>query len=245
MPTARAAIAAVRRERARRAPLRAWRRPRQGEAMRSRDCDGLHQCVQAVKRQPGPRRKDSRTGQLAAEIVAKCAAQCAASNRTHAGCGDCALPLPSLLLRGATPGRSVDLTGGRFMPKLATAVFAPRLAKPSLGPEGRSSSRDVRDRRQRPQSPIAAGHCVLPDRIIRHMNDLSKDAVNWLAVGRTERASASTITSPRSFKGVPKSHVYRICAAASQSEPAARRAGYAPQRRRSAANSADRASRPP
>ncbi len=33
MPTARAAIAAVRRERARRAPLRAWRRPRQGRGI--------------------------------------------------------------------------------------------------------------------------------------------------------------------------------------------------------------------
>ena len=34
-----------------------------------------------------------------------CAAQCAASNRPLAGCGDCALPLTSLLFRGATPGR--------------------------------------------------------------------------------------------------------------------------------------------
>jgi len=50
-----------------------------------------------------------RRGRPGTEFFAKCAAQCAASNRTHAGCGDCALPLPSLLLRGATPGRSGDL----------------------------------------------------------------------------------------------------------------------------------------
>jgi len=32
-------------------------------------------------------------GQPEAEMVARCAAQCAASNRPQAGCGDCALPL--------------------------------------------------------------------------------------------------------------------------------------------------------
>ena len=79
---------------------------------------GFIVCVQAVKRQAVGGRDGSRTGgQPTAEIVAKCAAQCAASNRPQAGCGDCALPLPSLLFRGATPGRSVDLTGGRLMPR--------------------------------------------------------------------------------------------------------------------------------
>jgi len=81
-----------------------------GEGGLSRGCGGLHQCVQAVGRGSCPRREISPTGtKPGTEFFAKCAAQCAASNRPHAGCGDCALPLPSLLLRGATPGRSGDL----------------------------------------------------------------------------------------------------------------------------------------
>ncbi len=126
-----------------------------GEGLRSRDCDGLHQCVQAVRHQSCPRREGlAGAVRPAAEFVAKCAAQCAASNRTHAGCGDCALHLPSLLLRGATPGRSVDLTGGRFMPKRR---------RPSL-PRESQSLRSARRGARHPRCPKSPPTAAISDR---------------------------------------------------------------------------------
>jgi len=54
------------------------------------------------------------------------------------------------------------------------------------------------------------GLCVLQVRIIRHMNDLSKDAVNWLAVGEDGAGQHVDNYLAKVLKGVPKSHVYRI-----------------------------------
>jgi len=51
---------------------------------------------------------------------------------------------------------------------------------------------------------------VLQVRIIRHMNDLSKDAVNWLAVGEDGAGQRVDNYLAKVLKGVPKSHVYRI-----------------------------------
>ncbi len=46
--------------------------------------------------------------------------------------------------------------------------------------------------------------------IIRHMNDLSKDAVNWLAVGDDGAGQRVDNYLVKILKGVPKSHIYRI-----------------------------------
>ena len=46
--------------------------------------------------------------------------------------------------------------------------------------------------------------------IIRHMNDLSKDAVNWLAVGEDGEGQRVDNYLVKILKGVPKSHIYRI-----------------------------------
>src|SRR5205823_1199160 len=140
-----------------------------------------------------------------------------ASNRPHAGCGDCALPLPSLLFRGATPGRSVDLTGGRFMPLRA---IARNLQRPSL-PHSAGPARPV-GARHPPMIECAATAANRYDRydraepsvlqgiIISHMNDLSKDAVNWLAVGDDGEGQRVDNYLVKILKGVPKSHIYRI-----------------------------------
>ena len=45
---------------------------------------------------------------------------------------------------------------------------------------------------------------------IRHMNDLSKDAVNWLAVGEDAQGQRVDNYLVKILKGVPKSHIYRI-----------------------------------
>jgi 23S rRNA pseudouridine955/2504/2580 synthase len=57
---------------------------------------------------------------------------------------------------------------------------------------------------------IAPGPSVLQDISISDMNDLSKDAVNWLAVledGQGQRVDNYLV---KVLKGVPKSHIYRI-----------------------------------
>ena len=46
--------------------------------------------------------------------------------------------------------------------------------------------------------------------IMRHMNDLSKDAVNWLAVGDDGEGQRVDNYLVKLLKGVPKSHIYRI-----------------------------------
>ncbi len=46
--------------------------------------------------------------------------------------------------------------------------------------------------------------------IIRHMNDLRKDAVNWLAVGDDGQGQRVDNYLVKILKGVPKSHIYRI-----------------------------------
>ena len=150
-----------------------------GEVVRSHLRGGFRRSVKAVRLAAVvPRIEGSRIatgGQPQTEIVANCAAQCAASNRPHAGCGDCALPLPSLLFRGATPGRSVDLTGGRFtqlsmqtraVARNVQAVFAPLhgarlvggapaiLRCSSAPPRGYRQAATVRSRRAK----RAAGH---------------------------------------------------------------------------------------
>ena len=51
---------------------------------------------------------------------------------------------------------------------------------------------------------------VLQGIIIRHMNDLSKDAVNWLAVGDDGEGQRVDNYLVKILKGVPKSHIYRI-----------------------------------
>lgn len=51
---------------------------------------------------------------------------------------------------------------------------------------------------------------MLQDIIIKHMNDLSKDAVNWLAVGEDGQGQRVDNYLVKVLKGVPKSHVYRI-----------------------------------
>jgi len=51
---------------------------------------------------------------------------------------------------------------------------------------------------------------VLQGIIIRHMNDLSKDAVNWLAVGEDGQGQRIDNYLVKILKGVPKSHIYRI-----------------------------------
>ena len=51
---------------------------------------------------------------------------------------------------------------------------------------------------------------VLQSIIIRHMNDLSKDAVNWLAVGEDAQGQRVDNYLVKILKGVPKSHIYRI-----------------------------------
>jgi len=51
---------------------------------------------------------------------------------------------------------------------------------------------------------------VLQVIIIRHMNDLSKDAVNWLAVGEDAQGQRIDNYLVKILKGVPKSHIYRI-----------------------------------
>ena len=42
------------------------------------------------------------------------------------------------------------------------------------------------------------------------MNDLSKDAVNWLAVGEDGEGQRIDNYLVKVLKGVPKSHIYRI-----------------------------------
>ncbi len=51
---------------------------------------------------------------------------------------------------------------------------------------------------------------MLQDIIIRQMNDLSKDAVNWLAVGEDGQGQRIDNYLVKILKGVPKSHIYRI-----------------------------------
>ena len=51
---------------------------------------------------------------------------------------------------------------------------------------------------------------MLQDIIISYMNDLSKDAVNWLAVGEDGQGQRIDNYLVKILKGVPKSHVYRI-----------------------------------
>src|SRR4030042_1608091 len=51
---------------------------------------------------------------------------------------------------------------------------------------------------------------VLQGIIISHMNDLSKDAVNWLAVGEEGQGQRVDNYLVKILKGVPKSHIYRI-----------------------------------
>ncbi len=113
-----------------------------------------------------------------------------------------------------SPGRNARTVSGfnrrPIYAQAATAVFAPRLAEPSLGPEGRSPSRMSEIAAHGRNLQIAAGRCVLQDRIIRHMNDLSKDAVNWLAVGEDGAGQRVDNYLAKILKGVPKSHVYRI-----------------------------------
>ncbi len=51
---------------------------------------------------------------------------------------------------------------------------------------------------------------VLQLTIIKHMNSLSKDAVNWLAVGEDGVGQRVDNYLVKILKGVPKSHIYRI-----------------------------------
>jgi 23S rRNA pseudouridine955/2504/2580 synthase len=51
---------------------------------------------------------------------------------------------------------------------------------------------------------------VLQGIIIKHKNDLSKDAVNWLAVGEDGQGQRIDNYLVKILKGVPKSHIYRI-----------------------------------
>ena len=44
----------------------------------------------------------------------------------------------------------------------------------------------------------------------KQMNDLSKDAVNWLVVGEEAQGQRIDNFLVRILKGVPKSHIYRI-----------------------------------
>ena len=57
---------------------------------------------------------------------------------------------------------------------------------------------------------IAPGPSVLQGTIIKHMNSLSKDAVNWLAVGDDGAGQRIDNYLVKVLKGVPKSHIYRI-----------------------------------
>jgi 23S rRNA pseudouridine955/2504/2580 synthase len=57
--------------------------------------------------------------------------------------------------------------------------------------------------------PIAAGQCVAGQNY-KEMNPLSKDAVNWLAVGEDGQGQRVDNYLAKILKGVPKSHVYRI-----------------------------------
>ena len=80
----------------------------------------------------------------------------------------------------------MDLTGSRFTHH-ATAVFAPQRGDLAW-PVGRPPSSDDRERRHFGSFSYVFAYdpavpSVLQGIIIRHMNDLSKDAVNWLAVG--------------------------------------------------------------
>ena len=112
-----------------------------------------------------------------------------------AGCGDCALPLPSLLFRGATPaGERLN----RRCPRFAERRHARTRFRIGVSP---------RDRAMAPPSAVSGAS---RSTIISGMNELSKDAVNWLTVG--EEAAGQRIDNflVRVLKGVPKSHVYRI-----------------------------------
>ena len=51
---------------------------------------------------------------------------------------------------------------------------------------------------------------MLQGTIIKHMNSLSKDAVNWLAVGDDGAGQRIDNYLVKVLKGVPKSHIYRI-----------------------------------
>ena len=51
---------------------------------------------------------------------------------------------------------------------------------------------------------------MLQRRNYKQMNDLSKDAVNWLAVGDDAAGQRIDNYLVRILKGVPKSHIYRI-----------------------------------
>ena len=103
----------------------------------------------------------------------------------------------------------MDLTGGRFTQD-ATAVFAPQRGA-GAWPEGLSTSWDHRECRRTavivrslPEAKRVAGHNY------KQMNDLSKDAVNWLAVGDDGEGQRVDNYLVKILKGVPKSHIYRI-----------------------------------
>ncbi len=86
----------------------------------------------------------------------------------------------------------------------------PRSAGPSpgrWGPRHPGMSEIAAVRRQsfdRAGAKRAAGHNY------KQMNDLSKDAVNWLAVGEDGQGQRVDNYLVKILKGVPKSHVYRI-----------------------------------
>ncbi len=103
----------------------------------------------------------------------------------------------------------MDLTGGRFTHN-ATAVFAPQRGAVAWPVEPSPSYDDRVLRHTAGTKGSPPGPSVLQDIIIRHMNDLSKDAVNWHAVGEAGEGQRIDNYLVKILKGVPKSHIYRI-----------------------------------
>src|SRR5215831_1392853 len=128
---------------------------------------------------------------------------------TYAGCGDCALSftIPT------SPGRNARTVSGfnrQPIYAVATAVFALRFQQgPRSAGRGASSSCDVRDHHPTPRSSDRGRPCVAGQNY-KQMNALSKDAVNWHAVGEDGDGQRVDNYLARILKGVPKSHVYRI-----------------------------------
>ncbi len=110
------------------------------------------------------------------------------------------------------PGRNARTVSG-FNRRPVYAICHGRLCPTARGlawPEGLSKSWDRELAAVRQQSYDRAGAKRVADHNYKQMNDLSKDAVNWLAVGDDGEGQRVDNYLVKILKGVPKSHIYRI-----------------------------------
>src|SRR6188472_1566111 len=121
-----------------------------------------------------------------------CAPRSGRFEPAFAGCGSCAVPLPSLLLRGLQKDRPAsDLAG-----------FVPLTLQGPAVPRGRPLAYRTKD--------AARCACARFGHNYKRMNELSKDAGAPLTVGEESAGQRIDNFLLRVLKGVPKSHVYRI-----------------------------------